>query len=82
MAPRLAPVRRRPWGVALLVLGGVATGVAVAGVPSRGEDPPLRIQADETSTTTLLPTSTTSSTTSSTTTTLVSAPTTSTTRRR
>lgn len=63
MAPRLAPVRRRPWGVALLVLGGVATGVAVAGVPSRGEDPPLRIQADETSSTTLLTTSTTSSTT-------------------
>lgn len=69
-------MRRRPWGVALLVLGGVATGVAVAGVPSRGEDPPLRIQADET-TTTLLPT-----TTSTTSTTLVSATTTSTTRRR
>ena len=76
-------MRRRPWGVALLVLGGVATGVAVAGVPSRGQDPPLRIQADETTTTQVtLATSTTSSTTSSTTTTLVSAPTTSTTRRR
>lgn len=79
MAPRLEPVRRRPWGVALLVLGGVATGVAVAGVPSRGEDPPLRIQADETSTTTLL---TTTSTTSSTTTTVASTTSTSTSRRR
>ena len=71
-------MRRRPWGVALLVLGGVATGVAVAGVPSRGEDPPLRIQADETTTTQITITSTTSSTT----TTTVAAPTTSTTRRR
>lgn len=71
-------MRRRPWGVALLVLGGVATGVAVAGVPSRGEDPPLRIQADETSTTTLLPTSTTPSTT----TTVEPTTSTSTSRRR
>lgn len=72
-------MRRRPWGVALLVLGGVATGVAVAGVPSRGEDPPLRIQADETTTTQV---TIATSTTSSTTTTTVEAPTTSTTRRR
>lgn len=72
-------MRRRPWGVALLVLGGVATGVAVAGVPSRGEDPPLRIQADESTTTQV---TVTTSTTLPTTTTLVSAPTTSTTRRR
>lgn len=72
-------MRRRPWGVALLVLGGVATGVAVAGVPSRGEDPPLRIQADESTTTQV---TITTSTTSSTTTTTVAAPTTATTRRR
>ncbi len=72
-------MRRRPWGVALLVLGGVATGVAVAGVPSRGEDPPLRIQADDTTTTQI---TITSSSTSSTTTTMAAAATTSTTRRR
>lgn len=68
---------RKPWGVAVLVVGGALIGVAVAGVPSRGQDPPLRVDASESTTTTTAVTTTTVATT---TTTL--PPTTSTTRAR
>lgn len=43
---------KRPWGAALLVIGGAAMGIAVAGVPSRHRDPPLRVDASVTSSST------------------------------
>lgn len=69
---------RKPWGVAVLVVGGAVIGIAVAGVPSRGQDPPLRVDASES--TTIPSVEVTTSTTTTTTTTLL--PTTSTTRAR
>jgi hypothetical protein len=46
----------------LLVIGGVFVGVAVAGVPSRRQDPPLRADAAVTSTTSTTLVATTSTT--------------------
>lgn len=72
-------MRKRPWGILFLLLGGVLVGVGVAGVPSRGEDPPLRVDADAVTTTT---TALTTTTTVPPTTVTTPPPTTSSTRRR
>jgi len=50
-------MRRQPWRAALLLLGGGVAGIAVAGLPSRHQDPPLRVNAVETTTTAAVPTS-------------------------
>jgi hypothetical protein len=74
-------MRRRPWRAGLLLVGGGLAGIAVAGIPTRRTDPPIRLDAAEStsSSITLLPILTTTSTSTTTTTTPSS---TSTTRKR
>ncbi len=54
-ATNLPPVRKPRWAYLLMLLVGAGLGVAIAGVPSRGEDPPLRVQTDQTQPTTIAP---------------------------
>jgi hypothetical protein len=80
-------MRRQPWRAALLVLGGGVAGIAVAGLPSRHQDPPLRVNAVETTTsvsvaTTAAPTTTTTNPPTTSTTSTTAKPTTSTTKKR
>lgn len=72
----LTAMASAPWRVILLVLGGAAVGIAIAGLPNQREDPPLRVVEDTTTssttttfatTTTELPTTTSSSLTTRTT---------------
>ena len=51
---------RQRWALALLLVVGAALGVAIAGLPDRGQDPPLRIRTE---TSTSATTSTTTTTT-------------------
>lgn len=67
----------QPWRVILLVVGAVVVGIAIGGIPDRGEDPPLNVRAVASTTTTSFTTTSTAPSTTST-----SAATTSTTRRR
>lgn len=55
----------QPWRAIILVFGGAAVGVAIAGLPSRGEDPPLHVRTDAgvSTTTTVVVTTTTTETT-------------------
>ena len=41
-------MRKPRWVYLLMLLVGAGLGVAIAGVPSRGEDPPLRMQTEST----------------------------------
>ncbi|MDQ3639977.1 MAG: hypothetical protein M3450_00560 [Actinomycetota bacterium] len=43
-------MRRPRWAYVLMLVVGAALGVAIAGVPSRGQDPPLRVQTEPTTT--------------------------------
>ena len=52
-------MRRQRWALALLLVVGVALGVAIAGFPSRRHDPPLRVQTEDLTTTTTAPLTTT-----------------------
>ncbi len=48
-------MRKPRWAYLLMLLVGAGLGVAIAGVPSRAKDPPLRIQTEQTKPTTVAP---------------------------
>ncbi|MDP8992203.1 MAG: hypothetical protein M3N31_04010 [Actinomycetota bacterium] len=48
-------MRRPRWPYVLMVVVGVALGVAIAGVPTRAQDPPLRVQNVPSTTTSTAP---------------------------
>jgi len=47
-ATNLSRVRKPRWAYLLMLLVGAGLGVAIAGVPSRAKDPPLRVQTEST----------------------------------
>ncbi|MDQ3679188.1 MAG: hypothetical protein M3378_01325 [Actinomycetota bacterium] len=52
-------MRKPRWAYLLMLLVGAGLGVAIAGVPSRSKDPPLRVQTESTTTTAPAQTTTT-----------------------
>ncbi|HSH60458.1 MAG TPA: hypothetical protein VK988_12640 [Acidimicrobiales bacterium] len=48
-------MRKPRWAYLLMLLVGAGLGVAIAGVPNSRQDPPLRVQTDQTQPTTIAP---------------------------